>query len=285
MRAIVLLLGLVLGLASSRAWAQRAFPTDEKGLAELTAREPRNGRAWINLGIVRQKAGKLDGAAEAYERAMGLGLVPIAAYNLATVHARRGDADKAFNALDQATKNGFARLDDVKSDPDLASLRAHPRWAAAYASMEKNVHPCTAEPKNRQLDFWVGEWDVLAPQGHQVGTSSVQRILGSCVIFENWTSRLGGQGKSFNFYDPGKKLWQQTYIDDKGNVLEITGKLVGKDMVYESPVLLGDGKKTLQRLTFTPLPDGRVRQLWLQSDDQGKTWSTLFDGFYRRKAQ
>ena len=46
------------------------------------------------------------------------------------------------------------------------------------------MHPCEGSAVNRQLDFWVGEWDVYAPQGHQVGTSSVQRILGGCVIFE-----------------------------------------------------------------------------------------------------
>jgi hypothetical protein len=33
---------------------------------------------------------------------------------------------------------------------------------------------------------------------------------------------------------------------------------------------------------WTPLPDGRVRQLFEQSNDGGETWVTWFEGFYTR---
>jgi hypothetical protein len=31
------------------------------------------------------------------------------------------------------------------------------------------------------------------------------------------------------------------------------------------------------------LPDGRVRQLFEESEDEGKTWALWFDGYYTRR--
>jgi hypothetical protein len=33
---------------------------------------------------------------------------------------------------------------------------------------------------------------------------------------------------------------------------------------------------------WTPLPDGRVRQFFEQSNDDGTTWTPWFEGFYTR---
>ena len=33
----------------------------------------------------------------------------------------------------------------------------------------------------------------------------------------------------------------------------------------------------------TPLPDGRVRQHFVESADEGKTWTEWFDGYYSRR--
>jgi hypothetical protein len=37
------------------------------------------------------------------------------------------------------------------------------------------------------------------------------------------------------------------------------------------------------RITWTPLPDGTVRQHWQASRDDGATWDDLFDGRYVRR--
>ena len=34
------------------------------------------------------------------------------------------------------------------------------------------------------------------------------------------------------------------------------------------------------RITWSPEPEGRVRQHWETSPDGGKTWATAFDGMY-----
>jgi hypothetical protein len=44
-----------------------------------------------------------------------------------------------------------------------------------------------------------------------------------------------------------------------------------------------DGKARLERLTFFHQGPDRVRQLWEQSADGGRSWKTVFDGEYRRR--
>src|SRR5712692_8138415 len=51
-------------------------------------------------------------------------------------------------------------------------------------------NPCGA-PEYRQLDFWVGEWEVRGPLGRHLGDSRVQQILRDCVVFENWSGADG----------------------------------------------------------------------------------------------
>lgn len=148
------------------------------------------------------------------------------------------------------------------------------------ATQSKPPKSCSM-PEHRQFDFWIGDWDVQMG-GQLAGTNTIQLILDGCVLQENWTGSKGGTGKSFNLYDSAKGKWQQTWVDNVGNLLELYGEF--KDGVMR---LTGEnvrnGKKTLQRLSFFPLEKDRVRQLWEQSQDDGKNWSVAFDGLYIRK--
>jgi hypothetical protein len=143
--------------------------------------------------------------------------------------------------------------------------------------------PCATRSESRQFDFWIGDWEVRTPQGQLAGTNNVQLILGDCVIAENWTGARGSSGKSFNFYDAGTGKWHQLWVDDRGGVLRLTGEYRDGAMRFEGETPGRDGTKTLEKLTFTPLPEGRVRQYWEQSGDDGKTWKVIVDGPYIRK--
>ena len=52
-------------------------------------------------------------------------------------------------------------------------------------------------------------------------------------------------------------------------------------MVLRGVSLAQDGSEVQNRITWTPNPDGSVRQLWEASQDGGATWSMLFDGLYQ----
>lgn len=54
-------------------------------------------------------------------------------------------------------------------------------------------------------------------------------------------------------------------------------------MVLQGETRDADGKVRMQRIAWTPLPDGRVRQHWESSTDAGANWSTAFDGYYTRR--
>jgi hypothetical protein len=154
---------------------------------------------------------------------------------------------------------------------------AQPAQASAQAAQ-----PCR-DAAHRQLDFWVGEWEVQGPKGKTAGASSVQLILNDCVVFENWTGASGYTGKSFNLYDARARKWKQFWVDDRGGMLEFTGEFRDGAMRYEGQSIAQDGKPVIDRLTFFPLAEGRVRQLWEQSPDKGKSWTTVFDGTYVRR--
>jgi len=71
-------------------------------------------------------------------------------------------------------------------------------------------------------------------------------------------------------------------VDNNGGVLQLNGELTAGKMVLRGETL-DEGKKVLQRISWQPLPDGRVRQLWESSKDGGGTWTVAFDGYYAKR--
>ena len=137
--------------------------------------------------------------------------------------------------------------------------------------------PCS-RPEFRQFDFWIGEWLPQNVQGMTVGTSSIQLILKSCIIFENWQTPVSA-GKSFNVFDVRDGKWHQTWVDDKGLITHYVGGLVDGKMVLDSRST-NNGQQVTNRVTYTKLADGSVRQHGEASSDEGKTWTTTFDFKY-----
>ncbi len=147
------------------------------------------------------------------------------------------------------------------------------------------ARPCSTDTMYRQFDFWIGDWEVFGAKG-KAGDSRIERILGSCVILENWTSaRLGYTGKSFNTYNSSTRQWQQTWVDNSGGSTEYLRGQAGKEMIvfYADKNVGQNGKNFLRRLSFYKLSDEKVRQHGERSDDEGKTWTTEYDLEYRRK--
>lgn len=145
--------------------------------------------------------------------------------------------------------------------------------------------PCTA-PEYRQFDFWIGRWEVFGPQGRKAGDNVIEPIDGGCALQERWRGQGGFTGTSLNAWDAQARVWRQHWVDNQGGVLRLAGRLEGGRMVLSGAEPHPDrpGAQRLQRITWTPLEGGAVRQLWEQSDDAGATWSVAFDGRYVRSA-
>jgi hypothetical protein len=108
-------------------------------------------------------------------------------------------------------------------------------------------------------------------------------ILKDCVVFENWKGFTGGDGKSLNKFNSSLNKWEQFWVSDSGTTIHFVGELVDGSMRYaEQPGT--NGKQSIQRLTFSKLPEGRVRQLGEASTDGGKTWTVGYDFVYVKKS-
>jgi tetratricopeptide (TPR) repeat protein len=271
--------------SSAQAEADRCFqkqdwPCAEKGYQEIAGRDSGNGRAWFRLGVSRQSQAKYAEAIQAYLRAEEIGHNPLVRYNLATAYAKQGQKDAALEWLGKAADAGFEGADSLASDPDLASIRDDPRFKALAARI---AAPCAGVPEARQFDFWIGNWEVRNPKGDLSGHNRIDLILGDCVLLENWTGARGGSGKSFNVYNQAKGKWQQTWIDNHGEVIEFTdGELHDNVLRFRAETRGPDGKPLLRRLSFFNLGPDRVRQFSEQSSDGGKSWTTEYDLTYTR---
>lgn len=142
---------------------------------------------------------------------------------------------------------------------------------------------CDAEPQSRRFDFWVGEWNVTTADGTHVRDSSVQRIPGSCAVFERWRSAKGFAGESLNAYNAPLGMWQQFRVGQTGAVTDFReSRWVGTSLQFMAHAG-SRGAERLQRLTITPVDANTVRQHGEVSTDGGATWTTTYDYFYHRK--
>ncbi len=165
----------------------------------------------------------------------------------------------------------------------LPYVMAWPAAAAALAGpVAAQVSPRCADAEFRQMDFWVGNWDVTDASGEKVGESTVAPMLSRCAVREEWRS---GEmiGTSVNMYDKPSGVWRQMWVDNFGAVLRMEGGWSAGSMVLSGERKGADGKVRQLRVTLTPMEDGSVRQRQERSEDGGKSWTVIFDARYTSK--
>jgi tetratricopeptide (TPR) repeat protein len=246
--------------------------------------EPQNFNARTRLGASLTQSGMAKEAIQPLEDAVKLGNNNQSMYYLASAYAANHQPELAFQWLEKAATNGFALPSVLDNDKGFAALKADPRYAGAREGILRNVYPCRQAAKSREFDFWLGEWDVKNVLGQPAGKSKIELMLGDCVILENWTAAppFLYDGKSINLYNPATQKWMQTWVDDKGGLLEfINGEYKDNKMVF---VTLPDPKNQVTRLTFYNLSPDLVRQQFETTTDNGKTWKTTTDLNYHRVA-
>ncbi|HEX2593214.1 MAG TPA: hypothetical protein VHL34_17060 [Rhizomicrobium sp.] len=142
---------------------------------------------------------------------------------------------------------------------------------------------CTAA-QNRQLDFWVGKWDVYAKAAPDklVAHSLIESKWDGCAVRENWMPLTNAGGGSISSYDPITKNWRQFWADAQGGSALFNGGFDGKSMVLTGVWPQPGHPKQMTRMSYTRLADGSVEQLGVTSDDNGKTWQPSFDFIYRK---
>ena len=153
------------------------------------------------------------------------------------------------------------------------------------ADESATASPCQQDARFREFDFWVGDWNVHDGEGTLQGENTISREERGCVLVERWQGVQGSTGMSINYLDKITDEWVQIWHAAGGYQIEIRGGLTGEGMLLRGTIhYIGTGQTAPFRGLWTPLPDGRVRQFFEQSNDDGKTWVPWFEGFYSRKA-
>jgi len=148
--------------------------------------------------------------------------------------------------------------------------------------------PCS-EPEQKQLDFWVGEWDLTWPGNNPGetahGTNSIRRILDGCVVEENFSGgdAMPLRGRSVSIFDVRAGKWKQTWVDNEGGYLDFAGEFRDGKMILAREATRPDGSQGLQRMVFKNISPDEFDWSWEGSKDGGKTWTVVWPIHYKRR--
>jgi hypothetical protein len=134
----------------------------------------------------------------------------------------------------------------------------------------------------RALDFWLGRWALVWPQGR--GTNTVRRILSGQVIEEVFECQ--GEdgplfGRSLSVLDRADQRWRQTWVDSNGSYLDLVGVAVEGRISFQRSTVL-DGQPALQRMVWLDVTADKFRWEWQRSTDGGRAWTVMWPLDYRR---
>ncbi len=291
----VLIMVIILAALSARAqpasasqsadalFAESKWEQAAHAYAHITTNDPANAPAWQHLGECYLQLRRFDDAIRAFQHAIDLKYRPLMTQvDLARVYAAKSEPRRALDVLREVAATGqaprvrgyIARAGELQKLGDNAE----------YQEFLKSTLPCqTAE--YRQFDFWLGDWSVHNPAGQKVGDNLVTREQEGCLLVEHWKSALGIEsGTSFNYFDIRDKKFHQIYFDNSGNAGAYPPMAGG--VVDNKMVMISDEKVSpIFRWTWYVISLGKVRQMAERSDDQQKTWRTIWDSTYISKAQ
>jgi hypothetical protein len=160
--------------------------------------------------------------------------------------------------------------------------------SGAQQNSTAQTQPCS-EAEQKQLEFWVGEWDLTWPGNNAGeiahGTNSIRRILDGCVVEENFSGgdAMHLRGRSVSIIDTTAAKWKQTWVDNEGGYLDFVGEFKDGQMILGRESTRPDGSKRLQRMVFKNITHDEFDWSWEGSKDGGKTWSVVWPIHYKRK--
>ncbi|HWW61018.1 MAG TPA: FG-GAP-like repeat-containing protein [Thermoanaerobaculia bacterium] len=154
-------------------------------LEPFTAAHPQRPYPWSLLASAYDQNGDLDKALATYERLLQIPAMRAQGLQgVASIHARRKEADEAFAALEQLRDTGSFDMDLLESDPNFAELRKDARFkrlrrdpadfAKPFVENVKILHELRGEAKNSQFGWIarrigdvdgdkVNDWTTSAP--------------------------------------------------------------------------------------------------------------------------
>lgn len=245
---------------------------------------PPDAGGWYQLARDARQEERYQEAHDALDVAAQLEFSPVRiSFERARLYTLADDHAKAVVELEAIAATGFTSVGFIENDPILNNLAGNDRYDEIVSTMSKAAYPCQQDEAFSEFDFWVGDWVVHGAAGGLAGTNSITKEERGCVLLEHWTNTAGGTGQSINYVDKISGEWVQVWNSEGGSQINIRGGITDEGMLLVGTLhTVGNNSTIPFRALWTPLPDGRVRQFFEQSTDEGQTWTTWFEGFYTR---
>jgi hypothetical protein len=150
-----------------------------------------------------------------------------------------------------------------------------------------NPKPCSS-PEASQFDFWVGDW-IATWNDSLHGTNHIEKMFGNCIIHENFSiPNTGFLGQSWSVYNANYKKWQQTWVDNQGGYIALTGGMNHDSMVLTTmertvPISISATSKLITRMVYYNIKSDSFEWSWEASTDGGETWKQNWLIHYKRK--
>ncbi len=151
--------------------------------------------------------------------------------------------------------------------------------ARIFATLALTLACTSAEA--RQFDFFLGDWDAFDAGSRVVKAHTVvTKMLDGCAIREVYSRTDGYTGESFSTYDAARKMWHQSWVTNRGELLLLDGAFKNGAMTLTG----ADGSAARNALIrgVWRVEGGGVRETATRSIDGGKNWAPLFDLEFRR---
>ncbi len=174
-----------------------------------------------------------------------------------------------------------------------------PTTTGSTAAAASSAAPaaCT-EAERRELDFWLGDWDLVVRTRKSAssetwdearGVSAIRSVLGGCAVEENFHADGPGApwaGRSFSTYAAAEKTWRQTWVDDSGSYLAFTGgRDAGGFALYGEPrpAREAGGKPRRMRMVFREITRDSLDWSWEGGTEPATDWRSVMTIRYTRR--
>ncbi|HJW17648.1 MAG TPA: hypothetical protein VJ499_11035 [Flavisolibacter sp.] len=142
--------------------------------------------------------------------------------------------------------------------------------------------PCAA-PGASQFDFWIGSWTATWSDTLH-GTNTIEKKFGNCTVHENFFDPNNNyHGESWSVYNPSAKQWNQTWIDNKGGYIALTGAMEDGKMILKTGEKQTPKGKQQMRMVYYNIQADSFDWSWEGSTDGGLTWKPSWQIHYTRK--
>lgn len=194
--------------------------------------------------------------------------------------AQQDDIEKHFKTWNERNSTPNL-LNDLKPDDFRKNIKNETVYHDVNITKTNFQNQNCSSANHRAFDFWLGHWEVYNKNGQHIGTNNIHLIQNGCGLQENWTSKRGGAGTSYNFYDRKTGKWYQSWISNTGNALLMSGGYSDGMMQMQSQPL----NNKIDKIKWILQEDKSVFQIWEISTDNGQTWKEAFWGRYVKNGE